>query len=233
MLVPFVAATNTNFIKSIPSSVIAIPTFEDSNSIDTIVFGLFFFGFIACLSCSAMFHTIKVHSYKVASVGNNLDYAGIVVLITTSMVGIIHYSYSDLVLARYIFLALTSIFGTACMITTWSPKFKTVAWRPFRAGMFITFGLSALLPIGYGLIRFGSEEAIKRSGFWFVLLEGIGYISGALLYASRIPERFSPGSFDLFGQSHQIFHVLVVLSAFSHFKALVQSYIYAHVRSAL
>lgn len=34
---------------------------------------------------------------------------------------------------------------------------------------------------------------------------------GALLYAAGIPERFRPGRFDMFGASHQIFHVCVLL----------------------
>ncbi len=35
--------------------------------------------------------------------------------------------------------------------------------------------------------------------------------TGAFLYAQRIPERFWPGTLNFFGNSHQIFHVLIVL----------------------
>ncbi|QPG76278.1 hypothetical protein FOA43_003664 [Brettanomyces nanus] len=149
------------------------------------------------------------------------------------MVGIIYYGYSDLPYARFFFLTLTTVLGTISMITTWNPKFKSAEWRPYRAAIFVAFGLSALCPIGYGFARFEFQEAVRRCGFWYVLMEGVGYISGALLYALRIPERFSPGKFDIFGHSHQFFHVLVVISAFSHFKGLVQSYTYSHIRSTL
>jgi len=38
--------------------------------------------------------------------------------------------------------------------------------------------------------------------------------------AARIPESLSPGTFDYFGSSHQIFHVFVLVGAFSQYCAL-------------
>lgn len=49
---------------------------------------------------------------------------------------------------------------------------------------------------------------------------------GALLYACRIPERFCPGKFDIFFHSHQVFHFLVVVAAFTHFHVLVEMLMY-------
>jgi hypothetical protein len=40
---------------------------------------------------------------------------------------------------------------------------------------------------------------------------------GAALYAARIPERWKPGAFDLFFNSHQIFHCAVVIAALLHY----------------
>ena len=39
------------------------------------------------------------------------------------------------------------------------------------------------------------------------------YIFGATFYATRFPECKWPGRFDLVFQSHQIFHVMVVVAA--------------------
>lgn len=216
-----------NFL-SLPHQLIDIPRFDDTGTTDTIIFSIFFFGFISCLSLSAAFHTIKCHSHNVMAFGNSLDYAGIVIMIATSLAGIIFYALCDFPKARISFLTLNCAFATAAMFTTFDPKFRTAQYRPFRTAVFIAFGLSGALPIAYGLYEVGPVETVNRSGLWFVLLEALGYISGALLYAARVPERWSPGTFDFFGHSHQIFHILVVLSALAHFKALVQSYIYAH-----
>ncbi|KAG8928688.1 hypothetical protein FRC02_006599 [Tulasnella sp. 418] len=50
------------------------------------------------------------------------------------------------------------------------------------------------------------------------------YISGALLYAARFPERLFPGKLDYVGASHQIFHVHVVAAAICHYVSLYVSY---------
>eukprot|EP00249_Psilotum_nudum_P036835 c8847_g1_i1 orf=413-1342(-) len=42
---------------------------------------------------------------------------------------------------------------------------------------------------------------------------------GTFFYISRIPERWIPGLFDLGGNSHNIFHVLVVAGAYTHYRA--------------
>ena len=49
-----------------------------------------------------------------------------------------------------------------------------------------------------------------------------------LFHQARIPERFAPGAFDLFGASHQIFHMLVLLAAAAHFKGLLVAFEYEH-----
>jgi len=46
------------------------------------------------------------------------------------------------------------------------------------------------------------------------------YIFGAFLYAARIPERWLPGKCDIWFQSHQLFHVLVVAAAFVHYHGI-------------
>lgn len=45
---------------------------------------------------------------------------------------------------------------------------------------------------------------------------------------TRIPEKWSPGSFDLWGQSHQIFHVLMAVGLTIHFSAFAKAFDYAH-----
>lgn len=50
---------------------------------------------------------------------------------------------------------------------------------------------------------------------------------------ARIPERLAPGSFDIWGSSHQIFHVLVVMAAGAHLVGLLKAFDYAHNSRAL
>ncbi|KAH3668559.1 hypothetical protein OGAPHI_002313 [Ogataea philodendri] len=220
--------SNDRLIRSVPNWLIQIPVFDSTTRADNFIFGLFFFGFVSCLSLSAIFHATKCHSHKVMKQGSSLDYVGIICLIVTSMIGIIHYSLQDDPGARWSCIALVGLFGTVCLVLTLDPGFREPEWRTFRATMFVIFGVSSVIPIGYGLFEYGATEVWNRAGLGYVLLEGLGYISGAIIYAMRTPEKHAPGRFDIWGNSHQIFHVLVVLSAYSHLKGLNQSYIWAH-----
>lgn len=47
-------------------------------------------------------------------------------------------------------------------------------------------------------------------------------------YAERCPERLSPGRFDFLGGSHQIFHVLILLAALSHWTAIAEAHRFWH-----
>jgi len=45
---------------------------------------------------------------------------------------------------------------------------------------------------------------------------------------ARFPERLAPGSFDIWGSSHQIFHVFVVLAAVSHMYGMAKAFDFQH-----
>jgi adiponectin receptor len=62
---------------------------------DVYAFSCFFLGAIACLGMSATYHTISNHSHAVAVWGNQLDYAGIVLLIWGSFVPVLYYTFQD------------------------------------------------------------------------------------------------------------------------------------------
>ncbi|GMM35374.1 PAQR-type receptor [Saccharomycopsis crataegensis] len=195
---------------------------------DQFAFSLFSFGAATALTLSSCFHCLKSHSECVATFGNKLDYLGIIILIITSMVSILYYSLIDLPGIRNFFWGLTMAFGAVCSVFSLNDRFRTNKWRPYRALMFVLFGLSGVFPIIAGWWILGGEEVFRRSDLWWVIAEGALYIFGAFLYAARVPERFAPGKFDIWGHSHQIFHVLVVIAACCHGRGLMGAYLYSH-----
>ncbi|KAK8009806.1 hypothetical protein PG989_000739 [Apiospora arundinis] len=62
---------------------------------------------------------------------------------------------------------------------------------------------------------------------WY-LLELAFYGTGVSLYAFRIPERFVPGKFDIWGSSHQIFHLAILCAMYTHLAALLQGFTTCH-----
>lgn len=197
---------------------------------DYVFIDLFFFGVFTCLTLSSTFHCLKSHSLKVATFGNKLDYLGIVVLIVTSMLSILSFGFYDNLALFYTFSSITVILGTCCGVMSLKDKFRTRNWRPYRALMFVIFGLSAVLPIFTGFLYFGLQETMTRVQLKWIILEGFFYIFGAFLYAIRFPERLNPGMFDNWGHSHQIFHIMVVIASLCHLQGLLKSYRFVQQR---
>ena len=53
---------------------------------------------------------------------------------------------------------------------------------------------------------------------------GASYILGAFIYAIRFPERLKPEVFCYAGNSHNIFHVMVLGGFFLHFIGSIEAY---------
>lgn len=80
----------------------------------------------------------------------------------------------------------------------------------FLTGVFLTFGLSGIIPaVHYTLIE-GFDYAITRASLGWLILMGVLYVVGALLYAVRVPERFFPGKCDLWVSEIMAFQFALV-----------------------
>ncbi|OJD19445.1 hypothetical protein AJ78_00619 [Emergomyces pasteurianus Ep9510] len=207
--------------------------YESAAHGDVLAFSCFFAGAAFCLGMSSIFHTISNHSHTVARIGNAMDYVGIVGLIAGSFVPSVYYGFYCVPKLQRVYWIMISSIGAGCTVVSIMPRFRNPAWRPFRAGMFVSMGLSAIFPVLHGLSIFGVEQMVKQIGLFWLVLQGALYIIGASIYAARVPERWHPGRFDILGSSHQIFHVLVVLAAVSHLTGLLQAFDYRHSGLAL
>lgn len=66
-------------------------------------------------------------------------------------------------------------------------------------------GLASGLP-GLHVVLFRDPFVSPPANVFLWALGGAVYISGAVLYASRFPEKFFPGKLCYIGQSHNIWH---------------------------
>ena len=91
--------------------------------------------------------------------------------------------------------------------------------RSARATIFTIYGLFVLIPI----IHFANSKGIKNLDFLkYIILELITLVGGAIIFATRIPECYYPGKFDLIGHSHQIFHIMVVIGNIFHYISITK-----------
>ncbi|KIP12106.1 hypothetical protein PHLGIDRAFT_98449 [Phlebiopsis gigantea 11061_1 CR5-6] len=202
--------------------------YETASWVDTAVFAIFLASAITCLFCSASYHTFGVHSKGVAERCNALDYAGIVILTVGSFFPCIYYEFYCEKNFQMLYLSVMSLAGIVAAYIVLNPEYRKPTHRGARTKVFIALGLCGVVPVTQGLLTHGFSKLCYEMGFAWLIASALLYISGALLYANRIPERFAPGSFDYFFASHQIFHVHVLLAALAHLKCILTAFTYWH-----
>ncbi|XP_059293492.1 heptahelical transmembrane protein 4-like [Lycium ferocissimum] len=181
-------------------------------------FYAFLGGAMFCLLASSTCHLLSCHSERVSYLMLRLDYAGIAALISTSFYPPVYYSFMCYPSFCNLYLGFITLLGIGTILGSLLPVFQTPEYRTIRASLFFGMGLSGAVPILHKLVLFWHQpEALHTTGY--ELLMGIFYGIGALVYAMRVPERWMPGKFDIAGHSHQLFHVLVVAGAFTHYRA--------------
>jgi len=115
-------------------------------------------------------------------------------------------------------MGFITVFGVASVFVSLVPVFERPEFTMVRAGLFACMGLSGLVPIMHKMVAFGDRpEAVITTAYEIVMLSFYGI--GVTVYALRIPERWLPGKFDLIGHSHQLWHVLVIAGAYTHYLA--------------
>lgn len=76
-----------------------------------------------------------------------------------------------------------------------------------------------ILPIIYRLTA-GTEQELNLTSRYYHGLSFILLFMSAFLYGSHLPERLFPGSFDIIGHSHQLFHVCSILGTISQMQGI-------------
>ncbi|KAB2002265.1 hypothetical protein ES319_D11G054800v1 [Gossypium barbadense] len=181
-------------------------------------FFAFLGGAMFCLLASSTCHLLSCHSERLSYIMLRLDYAGIAALIATSFYPPVYYSFMCDPFFCNLYLGSITILGVATILFSLLPVFQKPEFRSTRASLFFGMGMSGVAPIIHKLILFWHQPEALYTTLYEILM-GILYGMGALVYALRIPERWMPGKFDIAGHSHQLFHILVVAGAITHYQA--------------
>lgn len=189
---------------------------------EKMVVQVFFVSAILALGFSWLFHTVYCHSERVGKIFNKLDYVGIALLVVGSFVPWLHYSFYCHKPYKFVYMTAVLILGSICAFVCTQDYFLSPKYRSARAVLFIALGLSGVIPCTHYVLMEGFWEAVSYSALGWLVLMAVLYISGAIIYALRIPERLYPGKFDIWFQSHQIFHVFVVLAALVHLNGIME-----------
>ncbi|VAI80741.1 unnamed protein product [Triticum turgidum subsp. durum] len=179
---------------------------------------VFVSGAMTCLSVSAAAHLLASHSRRFNRLFWQLDYAGIAVMIVASFFPPVYYTFLGSPAAQLAYLSAITLLGVLVVAALLVPARSSPRLRHLRAGLFVSMGLSGVVPALHALwLNWGHPECYMALSLELAM--GLVYATGAGFYVARVPERWRPGMFDCVGHSHQIFHVLVLVGAVTHYAA--------------
>lgn len=179
-------------------TVYTIPIVSPAGAANVIVFAVFLASAITCLTFSTIFHLLLCVSHKTAIWFAKLDYSGISILIVGSFFPPIYYGFKCRVSLARVYLTLISVLGILTTVVMFFERFSTKRYRPLRAGLFVALGTTGIAPLLHFMISVGFDNDFTRTVVVYLVAMAVLYLSGALLYATRVPERFMPGKFDYF-----------------------------------
>lgn len=181
---------------------------------------VFLAGAITCLLFSTVCHTLACVGARVSVIVWRIDYVGIAALIVASFYPVVFYSFYCVPLVRDAYLAVMTAFGVLTLGVTLADRFQDAKYSPLRAALFSCLGGLGSFPILHQTWFVWAEKPTPVAVMlWLELLMGACYLSGAVIYARAVPEKWKPGRFDLWFSSHNLFHVLVVMGAVVHYRA--------------
>merc|ERR1712203_503289 len=151
---------------------------------EKLVFACFFIGAITCMGLSFLYHTLCCNkNKKIGRLFAKFDYCGIAFLTVGSFVPWLYYSFYCNYLTKVLYMSVVIVLGILAVVVSLWDKFGTPRYRPYRALVFIVFGLSGIAPATHYAVENGWEKSITEAAMGWLVFMGALYITGTLLYA--------------------------------------------------
>lgn len=154
---------------------------------DVLVCSTYFLGVAVCFSLSTAFHTLMAHSRAVYLLGMKIDIQGVLVLMWSATVPLVHYTFPCEGTVRTTYNLLFAVLAGACSAVTFLPQFSGPHLGPYRAALFGCFGAGSFaFPIVHGILRYGMEEMHRRVGLGWILATVLCNGLGVWAYAMKV-----------------------------------------------
>jgi adiponectin receptor len=179
-----------------------------------------------CFGLSTTFHTLRSHSYNVHHFWGRLDIFGICLLALGAGTSATYYAFFCEPTLQKVYWSLNACAALGAAVVLFDTGGGGSKMRTLRGGVFAGLATVSLLPIFHGIGRLGWMQACTQLGAQWYLSEVVTLTFGVTMFVARMPERLSPGTFDIWGHSHQLHHTCAVIGMGFHLAALVTSFGY-------
>lgn len=193
--------------------------FSASSNSDVFVAAVFFV--MACLTlvCSTIWHTMNaVADQKAISMFACVDYTGISLLVAASIMTTEYTAFYCDPMSRWFWMGLSAFLGIGGVVLPWHPRFNGPHMAWFRVVFYVGLSVTGFMPMVQLYYTHGPEFVID---FYSPISRSLlVYLGGAIVYASKCPERWCPGMFDYIGGSHNLWHAAVLGGILFHYTAM-------------
>ncbi|KAI1347663.1 hemolysin-III channel protein-like protein Izh2 [Xylaria sp. FL0043] len=175
-------------------------------------------GAAACCLFSAFYHCVSCHSEQVSRRCLKLDYLGIACNITSTCVSATYFGLHGHPRLTNFYIAIIVTCSLVALGSMFGPDVDGPRAAKFRAIVFVALGASGFAPILHAAVA----PRLTLDGFSLehVVAQSLCYLVGTAIYVKRVPEKYWRGTFDVWGASHQLFHVLVNVAQVVHLLGL-------------
>ena len=205
-------------------------TFPLSTQADVIISAIFFAAACKCLICSTMWHTMNgIANQTLLDRFACVDYTGISFLVAASILSSEWTAFYCEPMSRTVYMTLTTVLGILGTVLPWQPRFNRADMAWARVAFYISLAATGFAPVVQLNITRGPEWSYY---FYAPIAKSLCvYVAGAVVYASRVPERWFPGAFDYVGGSHNIWHFAVLGGILFHYTAMIEFFNGAFIRA--
>ncbi|KAJ3067089.1 hypothetical protein HDU98_009694 [Podochytrium sp. JEL0797] len=168
---------------------------------------------------SGLYHLHLSHSQESYILFGCWDYAGISATVAGSSITVLYYLWYCEPVIRGFWLTLVVAVN---MVGVIGPNFNfwpTPEFRPIRSMLYILSATISGSPVfHYAYIHGYSALPLARDNIALPMmcLSNCMYLIGVAIYMTRFPESVWPGRFDIWGASHQVWHLCVVAAVVAH-----------------
>lgn len=177
---------------------------------------------------STIMHWFGCMSHEIEIILHKLDMLGIVLQISGSFCCLYYYNFYCQPLWKNLYSFCCVFFSVAVFIISLFDFIHEEKNVIYKSLMFAGLGLSNLLPISHIILQgvFASSKDVLplSSDILWVFLMGAMFLTGLYFYSDRIPEKYYPRKFDIWCNSHVIWHYFVIAGSLAHFKGITQAY---------
>jgi len=177
-----------------------------------------------CFLGSSVYHLFNCHSEEVLMKVTRFDYSGISLLISGSFFPPIFFAFYCHPFWQILYLGTISVLGIAGITCGLFEFYHRPSFNSIRILSVVGTAASGVVPIIHAYsqkldnMNLLSDSSITTNLFYMYLL----YSIGLLFYVTKMPESIWKGKFDIYFNSHQLWHLFVLLATLVHFQNCIQ-----------